>query len=178
MAAGRGAGMRAAEVPAGGFAAPGHDHGTCVAAAVARAADLCAARGAKLTELRRVVLELVWRSHAPVGAYQVLDALAQTRGRVAPPTVYRALEFLVQEGLVHRIDSLNAYIGCSDPGAPHHAYFLICKGCGEAAEFQDEDLGACIRRRADAAGFGVSLATVEVAGLCSRCGAKGAVSRR
>ena len=146
-----------------------HDHDRCVTGAVGRARELCRSRGAKLTELREEVLELVWRSHAPVGAYQILDQLAASRGRVAPPTVYRALDFLRREGLIHRIDSLNAYVGCPHPGRPHQAYFFICRNCGDAAEIHDDELAAalasCVRRAA----FRVESATVELAGLCARC---------
>ena len=98
---------------------------------------MCAPAWQRLTELREQVLELVWRSHAPIGAYQILDQLAE-RGRVAPPTVYRALEFLSREGLIHRIDSLNAYVGCPSPARPHQAYFFICRACGDAAEIHDD----------------------------------------
>lgn len=155
-----------------------HDHHRCVRAAVSRAHDLCSSRGAKLTELREQVLELVWRSHAPIGAYQILDQLAATRGRVAPPTVYRALEFLSREGLIHRIDSLNAYIGCPQPGSPHEAYFFICRECGDAAEIHDEELGAALARCVRRAAFQVETATVELAGLCARCGGKAAIADR
>jgi Fur family transcriptional regulator, zinc uptake regulator len=147
-----------------------HDHGDCVRAAVGRARDLCASRGARLTELRERVLELVWRSHAPIGAYQILDQLvAGGKGRVAPPTVYRALEFLGREGLVHRIDSLNAYVGCPAPGLPHQAYFFICRDCGDAAEIHDRDLGAALARCVERASFRVEAATVELSGSCARC---------
>ena len=149
-----------------------HDHHRCVSTAVRRAQDLCASRGARLTELRERVLELVWRSHAPIGAYQILDQLTASRGRVAPPTVYRALEFLGREGLIHRIDRLNAYVGCPQPGLAHQAYFFICRDCGDAAEIHDEELGAALARCVERAAFRVDSATIELAGLCARCGGK------
>lgn len=151
------------------FVPEAHDHGRCVATALEQAAQLCAARGVKLTELRRRVLELVWESHAPIGAYQILERLARERGRVAPPTVYRALEFLAREGLVHRIDRLNAYIGCPSPARPHQAYFLICTACGDAAELHDPELAATLARCVARARFQLDTATVELAGLCARC---------
>ena len=121
------------------FPAERHDHLDCVRAAVSRAQDLCRRRGARLTPLREHVLELVWCSHAPIGAYQLLERLADTRGRVAPPTIYRALDFLSREGLIHRIVSLNAYVGCPQPGRPHlvtnagerSMTFLVLQGVGE-----------------------------------------------
>jgi Fur family zinc uptake transcriptional regulator len=156
------------------FAPEPHDHGRCIAEALNRAAGLCQARGVRLTPLRRQVLELVWQSHAPVGAYQILERLAGARGRVAPPTVYRALEFLAREGLVHRIDRLNAYIGCSAPMRPHQAYFLICRSCGAAAEFHEPELDRTLARCVARARFRLETATVELAGLCARCGGPGA----
>jgi Fur family zinc uptake transcriptional regulator len=151
------------------FAGAVHDHGSCVRAAVERALVLCGERGVRLTALRLQVLELVWQSHAPIGAYAILERLAGRRGRAAPPTVYRALDFLTREGLVHRVDSLNAYVGCPSPGQPHQAYFFICRRCGEAAEFHDPNLAASIARCVGEAGFRLATATVELAGACARC---------
>ena len=93
----------------------GHEHQGCVADALARAEDVCRQRGARLTPLRRRVLELVWDSHRAVKAYDLLAALGETAGAAKPPTVYRTLEFLMEHGLVHRIDSLNAFVGCPQP---------------------------------------------------------------
>ena len=95
-----------------------HSHARCRATALARAEKSCAERGTRLTELRRRVLELVWRSHEPIKAYEILDHLHSKPRRAAPPTVYRALDFLRREGFVHKIESMNAYVGC---GAPGHA---------------------------------------------------------
>lgn len=169
--------MAAVELARDPFAAKPHDHGHCVRTAVEQAVQLCGRRGVRLTELRRHVLELVWHNHAPVGAYQILERLAATRGRVGPPTVYRALEFLAREGLVHRIDSLNAYVGCSSPTLPHDAYFLICEECGDAAEFHDGDLAAIVARCAARSGFGLRSTSVELTGRCARCtGAAGGLA--
>jgi Fur family zinc uptake transcriptional regulator len=154
------------------FAPEPHDHRRCIRTAVEQAVNVCTSRGARLTDLRRQVLELIWQSHVPVGAYQLLDQLAGTRGRVAPPTVYRALEFLTREGLVHRLDSLNAYIGCSSPTLPHQAYFFICRDCGDAAELHDDELSASLAACARRARFQVETATVELAGVCARCSGK------
>jgi len=155
------------------FETPGHDHGHCIDSAIAKAQQSCAARGRRLTPLRRRVLELVWLSHRPVGAYEVLDALRRERPKAAPPTVYRALEFLLDLGLVHRIESLNAYVGCSGPQGAHegaHAsQFLICSECGVAAEIADGAVQAAIGRIAAAEGFQPRRLTVEVAGRCPRC---------
>ncbi|CAO3413255.1 Fur family transcriptional regulator [Azospirillum endophyticum] len=147
-----------------------HDHTHCIADALTRADALCAERGARLTALRRRVLELVWSSHRPRGAYAILEDLSQQDGKAAAPlTVYRALEFLVEQGLVHRIESLNAYVGCADPGDVHSGQFLVCDACGDAAEIDDPGVGAAITAAAAGRGFRVQRPTVEVRGLCKSC---------
>jgi len=153
----------------GTFATDLHDHDRCVADALAAAGQLCVERGQRLTPLRRRVLELVWGSHRPVGAYELLDLLRQERGRVAPPTVYRALEFLLDQGLVHRVESRNAYIGCNRPGRRHRAHFMICNRCGMAAEVDDAALTGAIASLAERAAFAVESETVELTGLCPGC---------
>ncbi|MDP6565758.1 MAG: Fur family transcriptional regulator [Alphaproteobacteria bacterium] len=151
------------------FAPHGHDHDACVQTALAAAATSCARDGKRLTPLRRRVLELVWRSHRPVGAYDLLALLQVERGRVAPPTVYRALEFLRHQGLVHRLDSLNAFIGCDRPGHGHQGHFLICQQCGAAVEVRDGNLSGAIDRLADRSGFAIAAETVELTGHCAGC---------
>ncbi len=146
-----------------------HDHGRCMAEALAAASQICARRGARLTRLRREVLAILWRGHAPQGAYAILDALRREGRRAAPPTVYRALDFLLAHGLVHRIESRNAYVGCPDPHRPHEGHFLICAGCGDAAELGGERIREAIRADARALGFRVTGETVEITGLCARC---------
>lgn len=146
-----------------------HDHELCVNGAMDAAVALCAQRGARLTPLRKRVLELVWHWHRPVGAYEILDRLREDGRASAPPTVYRALAFLSDHGLVHRVDSLNAYIGCPSPDAFHRAHFLICQDCGQAAEIDDEALRRALGRAAKQAGFEVRGETVEITGLCGRC---------
>jgi len=151
------------------FPRRGHDHDSCVETAIERASSLCLRRGVRLTALRRRVLELVWRRHEPVGAYAILHSLRR-RGRVAaPPTVYRALEFLLEHGFVHRIESRNAYVGCAHPGKSHPGQFLICGKCGSAAEVADSGIDRAIARRAASVGFTVENQTIEVSGLCPRC---------
>ena len=151
------------------FSGGAHDHGRCVADALDEAANLCARRGVRLTTLRRRVLELIWDGHQPAGAYAILEALRRENRKAAPPTVYRALEFLSAHGLIHRIESLNAFIGCVRPDRPHAGQFLICEHCGTTAELRDEEIDAAVARSALRAGFQTIRQTVEVTGLCPEC---------
>lgn len=146
-----------------------HDHAHCVSLALRTAEELCRQRCQRLTTLRRKILELVWANHRPVGAYVLLEMLRDQAGRVAPATVYRALDFLQEQGLVHRLASLNAFIGCAFPGAPHTGQFLICTGCQELAELDDRKVTAALSKSAAASGFSISHTTVEVLGLCPHC---------
>ncbi|OIQ91079.1 zinc uptake regulation protein [mine drainage metagenome] len=147
----------------------GHDHQDCVRAALQAAERRCAQSGARLTLVRKRVLELVWDSHAPVGAYALLDALKAEGQNAAPPTVYRALDFLLEQGLVHRLERLNAYVGCPHPMGPHSAQFLICQTCGQVQELEDPAIGAAIRAGAERLGFLATRQTIEVEGLCQAC---------
>ena len=154
---------------AGRVHAAGHDHAHCVADALAAAEARCAQQGAQLTPIRRRVLELVWSSHAPIGAYDILAKLAAETGKVQPPTVYRALDFLKAQGLIHRIESRNAFVGCAQPGAAHAGQFLLCRACGDAAELSADKALAALERQAAALGYTIEQRTVEFEGLCPRC---------
>ena len=151
-----------------------HDHGVCVEDALAVAEELCRRQRVSLTALRRRVLELIWRRHGPVGAYELLDQLRTERRGAAPPTIYRALDFLLENRLIHRIESLNAYVGCAGPATFHGGQFLICRGCGSVAELDDGAIARRVRSRAQLLGFTVERQTIEIMGLCPKCGAKAA----
>lgn len=155
--------------PAFDLAAAEHDHEACVVDALARADALCAARGSRLTPIRRRVLELVWRGHRPRGAYDILEDLGRGGRRPAPLTVYRALDFLLEQGLVHRLESLNAFVGCPHPDARHPSQFLVCERCGTATERADPAVAAAIEASAAALGFTVERQVVEVRGVCPNC---------
>lgn len=153
-----------------------HDHASCVAEALATADRICSERGVRLTALRRQVLELVWHSHRPVGAYDLLNELARGGRRAAPPTVYRALQFLLDQGLVHRIESRNAFIGCAHPEDRHVVEIMLCSHCGRAAELPDDKISSAVRSAAKKLGFEVQRQTIEVTGLCAACQAAGQAS--
>lgn len=145
-------------------------HQQCVANALEAAKVLCKQEGLRLTPLRLRVLELVWQSHQPLGAYEILADLAREDGRPsAPPTVYRALDFLLENRLIHRIASLNAYVGCAHPQHVHHAQFMICKQCKNAHELPHSSIDAAIAAEAKVIDFAVEGQVIEVFGLCSSC---------
>ncbi len=147
-------------------------------ALLAHAAALCAASDVRLTELRRHVLGLILDAAAPVGAYDLLESLRATRARAAPPTVYRALDFLREHGLIHRLERLSAFVGCvshADGGKldAHAAQFLICRNCGRVTELDDHDLAHALADAARRQGFVLAGATVEAEGLCLDCAGGG-----
>jgi Fur family zinc uptake transcriptional regulator len=134
------------------------------------AAALCKANGAQLTELRRTVLTLILEANGPLTAYQLLDQLKETRPGAVPPTVYRALDFLSENRLIHRLERLNAFIPCSEADHHHHAaQFLICGRCGTVAEIEDSGVSKALAKAAEKAGFQPSNALVELDGICAAC---------
>lgn len=146
-----------------------HRHSACVAVALNTAESACRKHGHRLTKIRRRVLELVWGSHEPVKAYDLLELLRDGKKRAAPPTVYRALDFLQQQGLVHKIESLNAYVGCGSPGHEGAGQLLICRECGQVAELDDKDIVELIARKSAVLGFAITRQTIEVEGQCAGC---------
>ncbi len=150
-------------------AAVAHDHDHCVEDALAAADRLCSEKGLRFTPLRRRVLELVWSGHKPVGAYALLDRLRDEDLGSAPPTVYRALNFLIENRLIHRIERMNAFIGCSHPGESHRGFFLMCADCGNAEELESAVVAETIVASAGKRGFTARDMTLEVTGVCSAC---------
>ena len=152
------------------FHAPDHDHDRCTADALAHAEALCAQRAQRLTPLRRQVLEVLLGSHKPLGAYEIIDHAAQTGARPAPITIYRALDFLRDNGLVHRIESRNAFIACVNNHATGDlVVFLICERCGEVGEAQSATIAGELKSAARAAGFTPKAPVIEVSGICANC---------
>lgn len=154
-----------------------HNHDACVARALADARTICQQHNARLTPTRERVLELIWQSHKPLGAYDVLAVLAEDGHNAAPPTVYRALDFLQQHGLVHRIASLNAFIGCTHAGERHNGMFLICRTCGNVLELTAPAVSSAVTRAAAEESFRPEDVTIEVAGYCPRCASESAHDR-
>ena len=154
-----------------------HDHSKCQNQLIRNAKALCEKRCVKLTPRRLQVLSILTQSHQPMGAYEILDQLnrvekaaldvTQKTQAVAPPIVYRALEFLLAEGLVHRIESKNAFISCDHPGHQYAAQFLICSGCEKVAELDNPDSN--LLTEAGNLGFKVDHSVVEITGVCQDC---------
>lgn len=138
--------------------------------ALAEAQKRCEANGAQLTELRRAVLELILQASGPLTAYQLLDQLKMIRKSAVPPTVYRTLDFLIDNRLVHKLEQLNAFIPCSEGQHAHHdVQFLICEKCGTVAEIEDHAIGHALAKAAEKQGFHPSKAVVELDGTCAAC---------
>ena len=135
---------------------------------------LCAQRGLRLTPLRANALRLIADAGRPLKAYDLLDQMKATHEAAAPPTVYRALDFLLEHGFIHKLSSINAYVGCHHPGAAQHAVpFLICNRCQSATELEDEHIVEALDARARATGFVPQAQTLEVHGLCAACARDG-----
>lgn len=137
--------------------------------ALEQAALLCQQRGARLTELRRRVLEIIWNNPAPLGAYAILDILRNEGRPGAPPTVYRALDFLLEQGLIHRLASLNVFTGCRQPGSRHGGQFLICQECGLVDELRNPMVEELLQSEAANRQFEVLAQMVEILGRCPAC---------
>lgn len=144
-----------------------HDHRLCEHSLLKAAQQLCDQRAQRLTRRRRQVLQILLRSHQPMGAYEILQAMNEQESGITPPIVYRALDFLQQQGLAHRIESRNAFIPCSQPGHDCAAQFLICLNCQRVAEIDHQPLPA--QSQARRLGFAVRDAVVEINGVCASC---------
>ena len=153
------------------FPAPDHDHERCTADALAHAEALCAQRAQRLTPMRRQVLEVLLESHKPLGAYEIMDrARPRAAARPAPITIYRALDFLRDNGLVHRIESRNAFLACINNHATGDlVVFLICEHCGAVGEAASAAVADSSRPRRARAGFTPKAPVIEISGVCAHC---------
>ncbi len=150
------------------FPRPDHDHGRCSADAMAHAEALCTSRGERRTPIRRQVLEVLAAQHRPLGAYDIIDHLGGPRR--APITIYRALDFLLENGLIHRIESRNAFIACiNNHGQSDIVVFLICERCGAVGEAPAAAVAETLKAAAKAAGFTPHAPVIEIGGVCAHC---------
>jgi Fur family zinc uptake transcriptional regulator len=154
------------------FPAPEHDHDHCLSAAMARALKAFEARGSKLTPLRRRVFREIAGSHRAVGAYDVLNRLVRKGTRLTPNSVYRVIDALIEAGVVHRLESRNAYFAChATHGLRQRQVVLACERCGLVAEVEAERVFAAIDKATQASAFVTLGAVVEVTGHCANCAA-------
>ena len=144
-------------------------HKNCIPNAIREAERICKHREIRFTDLRRKVLEIIWAGHKPTKAYDILDKLKDMDYSAKPPTVYRTLDFLMEQGLIHKLESLNAYIGCSHPGKHHECYFLICSECQEIKECCDHVIDEAITKTTSKNKFSPHHTTLEISGKCSNC---------
>ncbi len=152
------------------FPEPHHNHANCTAELLSRAERTCERRGSRLTGQRREVLNCVAQSHSAVGAYDIIERMAGHGPRPAPITVYRALDFLEAHGLVHKIESRNAFVACTHPHEGKPAAMLVCEDCGLVAELDAPDVFERLQAAAAAQGFQPRRSIVELTGLCAACG--------
>lgn len=138
-------------------------------AALTRAEQLCRNRGSRLTPQRREVLSIIHASPRPLGAYDILEVMRHQHPRIAPPTVYRALDFLLAEGLIHKLESLHAFVDCRHADHPHTSQFLICSDCGGVDELHSANVQGSLTAAAQARGFAPDHSTIEVRGRCAQC---------
>lgn len=146
-----------------------HDHSKCVSEALDTAEHLCVVRGVQLTPIRHQVLSLIWESHKAVKAYELLDRFKPLKNAAKPATIYRALDFLIEQGLVHRIESLNAFIGCSRSGHQHEQLLLICNRCHDVEERPATGVMSALTDEIAQAGFIAHSKAIEIQGLCRQC---------
>ena len=151
------------------FLDPHHDHAHCTADLIARAERTCERRGSKLTGQRREILSSVAQSHTAVGAYDIIERMAAHGPRPAPITVYRALDFLLAHGLVHKIESRNAFVACSHAHEGQPAALLICEACGTVAELDVPEIFEKIAEKARAQKFTPARTVIEMSGTCGAC---------
>jgi Fur family transcriptional regulator, zinc uptake regulator len=152
------------------FPSPDHDHARCVADTLTRAEEACDRSGRRLTPLRRRVLEVLAESHSPVGAYDIVERLKRAREAAPAMSVYRALDFLVTEGLAHRIESQNAFLACNrGHESDEVVVFLLCERCSTVAEVKSDAVGRELARAAGAVGFEPRTPVLEIKGLCESC---------
>ena len=137
--------------------------------ALARAQRVCTLHGARMTPVRRRVLELILQADQPTRAYALLAQLERGRGRLGPPTVYRALDFLLAHKLIHKVETSNAFVACGDVEHTHQSQFVICEDCGATEEIRDDEIVESLRRLGEGRGFAVDRQVIEARGLCPAC---------
>ncbi len=146
-----------------------HDHSACVTDAIASADARCEKENLRFTPVRRKVLQVLLEDHKALGAYAILERLREAGFGSQPPVAYRALDFLVEHGFVHKIERLNAFVACAHPGEAHAPAFMICRNCEIVAEAQSTPEKGALGEAAKTSGFRIERTIIEVEGLCPTC---------
>ncbi len=146
-----------------------HDHSYCLEDAIKSVEDYCELHELRLTSVRRKVLELLLQEHQALGAYDILNLLREAGFNHQPPAAYRTLQFLVKNGFAHKIERLNAFVACLNPGEDHSPAFMICRKCDAVAETQSEPSVSSLSTVAKSSGFNIEETVIEASGLCSSC---------
>jgi Fur family zinc uptake transcriptional regulator len=144
---------------------PDHDRAQMLADAEAS----CRLRGGRLTRGRRLVLDFLLQAARPLTAYEVMDRLRLAGAQATPASAYRSLEFLLEHGLAHRLETTRAYVACGHPDHPHAGQFLICRQCGTVVETEDERVAEAAEQLGHRLGFAVDQRMVELTGVCGPC---------
>ncbi len=142
---------------------------TATTKALDAAERVCARRGVRLTSLRRQVLEQILNTEGVIKAYDLIHELSSADRSIKPPTIYRSLAFLLEQGFIHRIESLNGFVACNHPGEAHETLLMICDICGDIHEMHPENISAALDQAAGQQGFAISTKVVELHGLCRGC---------
>ncbi len=146
-----------------------HDHDACISRVLTEVDASSDLNHLKLTPQRRRALEILLESHKALGAYDLLERFQAEGLGSKPVTAYRALEFLIRNGFVHKIEGLNAYVACMHPAEFHHPAFMVCRNCRTVAEAESEPAKGVLGQAARAVGFTIDHTIVEAVGLCATC---------
>lgn len=146
-----------------------HNHDHCISHALMSAEAICRGKNLRLTPVRKRILELIWSSHKTIGAYELLDSLKRDTPSAKPVTIYRALDFLLAAGLIHKVESLNAFIGCNHPETAHRSAILICEHCHNAFELEAQAVFKDVTALSRQIGFNTRQVTLELRGVCADC---------
>lgn len=144
-------------------------HNNCIDSAINKAEAICLKNKLQFTRLRKSILKLIWESHVPLRAYDILERLKISETSAKPITVYRILDFLLENKLIHKLESQNSFLGCTHPGEEHNCYFIICKKCQIVEEGCKEDILKTIYNSLDKLNFSPLHITLEIQGICKNC---------
>lgn len=145
------------------------NHQECSSKAINEAKNICQEYGLRFTDSRKEVFEKIIANHAPTKAYDILDELQKDNKNVKAPIVYRALDFLMENGLIHRLHSFNSYVKCSHPKKHNHCYFMICNKCNSIEECCSLNLSKDIEKIGKSKQFKIENVAIEIEGTCFEC---------